>query len=115
MITTRPQALANPLAHKFIPGEGYVRAPELKIAGDPVAGGQAAPPKGTKDGTRHWLRPPGASKPIDFQWQASNETWINHFGRRVGFTAEYLTHYGWKYESPQDPTIFDQIKGVFNA
>lgn len=98
---TRTQAMANPTAHRFIPGDGYTLcAPLPKRGAHPP--NRANPPDGTRDGSKHMLTVPGGGAQAAFTWLAPHSCWERPGGLRVAFAADYLSRAGWVYAGPVD-------------
>ena len=95
------RAMQAQTRHSFELGCGYWEHDQPPVLHEgPVAkndDGRLAcdPPLGTRDGTRHLLA--FGAKVLPFTWVASERAWAKPGGRRMAFTAEYLTREGWHY------------------
>lgn len=102
-LATRAEALRNPTQHTYVPKVGYLKLETpLKNGGHPT--NRAHPPSiNVGDGTWHKLQPPGGAKPISFQYMATIRAWyrLDRQAKRIAFTPEYLSSWGWSYLGPQ--------------
>lgn len=99
--SNRSGALANPTTHQYASGIGFVDhgAPLVAKSG-PHAAGLCTPPDGTKNGSVHTLRSPGRRSLMRFVWVGAQRAWARNGGKRLAFTAEYLSRTGWTYVGP---------------
>lgn len=98
---TLQDAMTAPTEHAFLPGHGYVRlGPPMQIFAPlkQVQTASAAPPSGTKNGTRHTLRAPTGGLLMIFTWNSG--CWFRPNGNRVAWTSEHLAASGWSYVGP---------------
>lgn len=94
----------DPMNHYFQEGLGYVYGgplPQGRVAGPSVGIlSSANPPLGTMDGTLHTLIAPNGA-PMCFVWVQQHQAWKKQMGhtkgRRLAFSANYLTSHGWCY------------------
>lgn len=97
-ISTKTAATVKPTRHSFRPGIGYV----LHDTENPKPMGKDAqnlcsPPAVAADGSPHLLTPPGGGKPMAFLWVSKSAAWARMGGKRMAFTAVYLSSHGWRY------------------
>lgn len=102
-VATQKQAMAAQVNH-FGKNGKYVELGAPRTSGPSKQIGTGAKPKeGTADGTLHWLKPPGGGHPLRFKWISAEQAWAcvdGRVGKRMAFTAAYLSHYGWLYVGP---------------
>lgn len=98
----RSTALKDKMAHRFVPGIGYIfqgkhAMPEKKQCHKHEC--EPPIPTNATPGSWHLLSPPNGSKPMRMQW--FNGEWMPVLGQgnRIGFTSEYLAAHGWRYKS----------------
>lgn len=96
------RALQSKVTHRFVPGRGYFEysAPPLAYRPKPGVEQVCMPKQGARDGSAHFLKPPGAGVPMVFRWVERERAWERAGGKRLAFTAEYLAHFGWRYVAP---------------
>lgn len=103
-IVRRRDAMKQPTQHQFVPGFGYVAhgtAPELPRGANGTKNCEPLP--GTKNGSRHLLRPPTGTSPMVFTWIAAEHAWASarpEKGNRLAWTAAHMTRAGWEYVGP---------------
>lgn len=99
--SNRQVAIRNKTGHSFTAGIGYVQhgEPPLPLPGK-HPDNRCSPSAIVKDGSSHFLRVPGGSREMPFQWVAAEKAWERPGGRRMAFTAAYLSKAGWVYSRP---------------
>lgn len=104
MIVSQATAQADPTAHSFRPGTGYVYLgqPSLPQHAQPR---QMVLPANLVDGSIHWLTQPGSASDRMFVWLAAHRAWRPYggvAGNRMAHTADYLASVGWTYSRKAD-------------
>lgn len=99
-IGTQKEALANPAAYSFRKGLGYVQHDRTPQPNGKYPIDKCTPPANTVDGTFHLLIVPGSENTLAFAWHKATNSWARTGGRRLGFTAAYLSSHGWTYYGP---------------
>lgn len=96
--SSRGRAHRSPTTHAFVPGVGYIEFASPPVANPGSAPAHLAnPPKGTPDGSYHFLIVPGGGRRLVFRW-TSGHAWSRAGGKRLAFTADYLSRAGWVYQ-----------------
>ena len=100
-LVSRTEAMGQRTHHQYIQGIGY-----LKHSGPPDMPASArgnkncAPAQGTKDDSRHLLKPPNGAPPMTLKWVAKENAWapMNPAkGNRLAWPTSHLQRAGWEY------------------
>lgn len=104
----RAEAHKNPTHHQFVPGLGYIShggPPDLPAGA--TGSKNCAPLAGVKDGSAHFMQPPGGHPPMMMIWLADAGAWRAFHpgkGNRIAWTTDHLSRAGWEYIDPVMPS-----------
>ena len=96
-LTTKQVALSDLTRHSFKAGLGYIEHDSTPLPLGIFPQDKCLPPNSVFDGSAHYLKPPGGGPSKVFFWAATKKVWSRSGGRRLAFTATYLSSHGWAY------------------
>lgn len=106
-LVSRKEALAKRTHHQFVPGLGYLAhsgPPDLPATANGAK--NCDPPKGTRDGSLHLIKPPNGGPSQAFTWIAAEKAWapaIAGRGNRLAWPVDHLRRAGWEYQRAAKP------------
>lgn len=99
--STREAAQAAQTQHQFVAGLGYLAAgPGDVLPKGTAPAGRCIPPTRPENGSAHRLMTPGGVDHMVFYWVTAEQAWARPGGKRMAFTADYLSSHGWTYDGP---------------